>query len=173
MYFFFYNNGCLSKHWQNNAKIFTCCKVLHMSKNSIAIHVQMFQCFPFQFMCCFQWQTLFSMPKFSPHTQVEWRWEICKTLCSKDTRWRYTHLWSWQTRWTLEKRQKEKKKRMLKENINYCVEQSDDNFLFFLWLNSPAVLAVQGFLNFLGNPCLPGEKKRKHIYVWKDIHRMV
>lgn len=35
---------------------------------------------------------------------------------------------------------------------------------FLLGLNSPSVLVVQGFLDFLGNPSLPEKKRQKHIY---------
>lgn len=34
---------------------------------------------------------------------------------------------------------------------------------FLLGLNSPSVLVVQGFLDFLGTPSLPKNKRQKHI----------
>lgn len=96
-------------------------------------------------------------PLVSGWSSVELWWEIYKTLCTNktdtDERELLIHL---PLVLADQVDPKKKDKSMLKENINYCVKQSD-SLTLLIAVNSPGVLAVRG-LKVLGNPSHPEER---------------
>lgn len=81
-----------------------------------------------------------------------------------------THLLSWQTRWTLERKQKEKKKKKLQHTIDSCVRHSDCSLFFSPGTELTISPCCPGIPGLPGNPLSPLEQETETHLFWIETH---